>query len=83
MEMDEVQLEVLNLDGLAMKNHATEQITNISVTYYNDRLHSTIKVAAYKAIMDANDKKLMGKIKKKKPKKKTKSKDSNYDSSWW
>ena len=31
MEMDEVQLEVLNLDGLAMKNQATEQITNINL----------------------------------------------------
>ena len=31
MEMDEVQLEVLNLDGLAMKNQATEQITNIKL----------------------------------------------------
>ena len=29
MEMNEVQLEVLNLDGLAIKNQATEQITNI------------------------------------------------------
>ena len=29
MEMDEVQLEVLNLNGLVMKNQATEQITNI------------------------------------------------------
>ena len=35
--MDEVQLEVLNLDGLAMKNQATEQITNtlnLSVPFY-------------------------------------------------
>ena len=31
--MDEVQLEVLNLDGLAMKNQATEQITNITKQY--------------------------------------------------
>ena len=29
MEMDEAQLEVLNLDGLAMINQAAEQITNI------------------------------------------------------
>ena len=32
--------------------------------YYNDRLHSTTKVAPYKAIMDASDKELMGKINK-------------------
>ena len=31
---------------------------------YNYRLHSTTKVAPYKAIMDASDKELMGKIKK-------------------
>ena len=32
--------------------------------YYNYRLHSTTKVTPYKAIMDANNKQLMGKINK-------------------
>ena len=32
--------------------------------YYNYRLHSTTKVAPYKAIMDVSDKELMGKINK-------------------
>ena len=32
--------------------------------YYNDRLHSTTKVAPYKAIMDTSDNELMEEIKK-------------------
>ena len=40
--MDEVQLEVLNLDGLAMKNQAAEQITNITNRYeYSNNLTKT------------------------------------------
>ena len=32
--------------------------------YYNDRLHSTTKVAPFKAMMNASDKELMEKIRK-------------------
>ena len=44
MEMDEVQLEVLNLDGLAMKNQATEQITNIK---YKNNKNKTFCISAF------------------------------------
>ena len=42
--------------------------------YYNDRLHSFTKVAPYKAIMDASDNELIGKIKKNILKRKLKAK---------